>query len=369
MQRGILQVRLIPTPIKLSNSPRLIRSRPVRLRTLPAQLQSLLGANGYLEGCIITMTSGQAKGLSSRIVRYDATTPTNPVLHVLAFKGAAGAIAPQQGDTFLINGRAFSGTGSGFSQASGLLDAKDGSTRPFALLPNPLFYNVKGSPDYDPSPTGKSTIRHRLSAVSQRHSIRRPGRTEYGLRRAPDTSTCSCRGVLSALADCRRTIFAVVPPPRFNQLLERHSQPGFKSIAAGKSHASTDGRHENYGASVSNPDHPQFTGSNPNFDAINGPWTSTTTAMACPTACGSTPAIQCKCGPTASCTNRWVAILCVDLDGRLNVNAAGTTEMLPPSSAFTQSTHLEQFVGATYSGVSASAVLCRIFLELLPELM
>ncbi len=108
-----------------------------------------LETDGYLDGCVITMTSGPAKGLSSRIVRYDATIATNPVFHVLAFKGANGSIAPQLGDTFLINGRAFSGTGIGLGDLT--LDAIDGNSRSFALLPNSVFYTPSG--DYAPSPS------------------------------------------------------------------------------------------------------------------------------------------------------------------------------------------------------------------------
>ena len=109
--------------------------------------------DGYLDGCVITMTSGQAKGLSSRIVRYDASNPSNPVFHILAFKGTSGTIAPLQNDTFLINGRAFSGTGFGFNSATGVLDARDGDTsftasgtqgKEFALMPNPVFYKPIG---------------------------------------------------------------------------------------------------------------------------------------------------------------------------------------------------------------------------------
>ena len=102
-------------------------------------LQSL-NIDGFFDGSVITMTSGNAKNLTSRIVRYDATV-TPPVFHILAFKGTAGNVTPQKGDTFIINGRAFSGTGFGFNSTTGTLDAKDTSTNyEYALLPNPTFF-------------------------------------------------------------------------------------------------------------------------------------------------------------------------------------------------------------------------------------
>ncbi len=111
---------------------------PADLNTWANFKTKQLETDGYFNGSIITMTSGQAKGLSSRIVRYDATNPSNPVFHVLAFKGAAGPIAPQLGDTFSINGRAFSGTGFGLLDTK--LNALDGNSREFALLPNSVSY-------------------------------------------------------------------------------------------------------------------------------------------------------------------------------------------------------------------------------------
>src|SRR5262249_38387961 len=105
---------------------------------------SLLDLDGYFDGCVITMTSGPAAGKSSRIVRYDAT-PSNPVFHVLAFNGVTSLTdANNPNPKFIINGRAFSGTGFGFRTATDLLDAKDGNSHEFALLPNPAAYTPTG---------------------------------------------------------------------------------------------------------------------------------------------------------------------------------------------------------------------------------
>jgi hypothetical protein len=122
---------------------------------------------GYYNGLVLTMSGGAADGQSTRIVDYDVIPPTKPKdppqrrLQVLAFENG---VLPVAGDRFLINGRPFNGTGYGYARgsfdtstesqgASFLLDAFDPSiadlqptswddpTRaPYALLPNPVFF-------------------------------------------------------------------------------------------------------------------------------------------------------------------------------------------------------------------------------------
>jgi hypothetical protein len=93
--------------------------------------------DGYFNGRVLTMLSGPAKGQSTRIVGFDASTG---ILQVVGFS-ATGALVdlPRAGDRFLINGRPFSGHGFGYDKDTypntGLLDAKIG-TYELALLPN-----------------------------------------------------------------------------------------------------------------------------------------------------------------------------------------------------------------------------------------
>src|SRR5262249_45118653 len=89
----------------------------------------------YYNGCVLTMTTGSAKGTSARIIkhyRYDfsqysgSVTDTaavqrgiannfkgwHDIFRVLVSKDTSGsAILPADGDQFVINGRPFSGTG------------------------------------------------------------------------------------------------------------------------------------------------------------------------------------------------------------------------------------------------------------------
>ncbi|HVX63311.1 MAG TPA: hypothetical protein VHC19_22000, partial [Pirellulales bacterium] len=100
----------------------------------------LPNANFVYTGLVITMTSGNAANRSSRIVR-DVISPS-PMLTVTNFDDALLG----QGDTFVINGRPFSGTGFGFQLTSfmplgnpiysgtitRMLDAMDPTPVPFA---------------------------------------------------------------------------------------------------------------------------------------------------------------------------------------------------------------------------------------------
>ena len=75
---------------------------------------------GYYNGCVLTMTSGRLGGLSTRIIGYNPNLraggtgpPTNPIVRVMPFEGTL--VMPQSGDTFIVNGRPFNGTGAGYN--------------------------------------------------------------------------------------------------------------------------------------------------------------------------------------------------------------------------------------------------------------
>jgi hypothetical protein len=150
------------------------------------QLHSLPLTKGYYNGCLLTITSGAASGQTARIVDYEfipddvppLISPANdPVptrlfrFRVMAFQRAdgqplqvgTGARSPEltdlAGATFIVNGRAFSGTGVGYNQfattgspkLSALeLFATDAAKTEFlgaevALLPNAVYFNPLGN--------------------------------------------------------------------------------------------------------------------------------------------------------------------------------------------------------------------------------
>jgi len=101
-----------------------------------------LNATGFTSlanrvGGVLTMFDGPAAGRSTRIVRCDPTTAP-PTLQIMAFDGVPSANVVAQavanGASGLINGRPFNGTGVGFDANGTALN--DSLGRPLALEPN-----------------------------------------------------------------------------------------------------------------------------------------------------------------------------------------------------------------------------------------
>lgn len=337
---------------------------------------SLLGVEGYLEGCVITMTSGPAKGLTSRIVRYDATNPANPIYHVLAFKGASGPVSPAENDptkivTFIINGRAFSGTGAGFNSSltapsDQLLQARNGDDpgnpklmpggrKEFALLPNPIAFHPLNPTEYSPTTNTPSdydnggqgvpfsgiggantdydapdyqhmamswTVMNPATGQAQTilPSFHRPDLINYWTNRVRSAVTVGLWEWNPTDPTVLSTYQNIKPESRdlLRQILLRPMGPMTITPVGGPAMS----------LPATAVDHPNFTGSHPSFDAINGPWDVDNDGD------GVADSVWIDAGyPVQTSSNGKMykplfAILCVDLDGRLNVNAAGTTEQL-----------------------------------------
>jgi len=74
-------------------------------------------------GCVVTMLSGSAAGLSTHIVGIN---PQSRNVQMAAFEGG---LQPQKNDQYIVNGFPYSGMGFGF-------DPKSGGLSPLSLLPN-----------------------------------------------------------------------------------------------------------------------------------------------------------------------------------------------------------------------------------------
>lgn len=102
------------------------------------QLSSL---PSYYDGAVLTFTTGPAAGRSTRILRYNPANGGTPAhLFVQAFDRDAIPSVVTPGDNrpprFLINGRANNGAGMGYNPNSGLLDYVNQTVnKPQALLP------------------------------------------------------------------------------------------------------------------------------------------------------------------------------------------------------------------------------------------
>ena len=143
-------------------------------------IQPLSLARGYYNGCVLTITSGPAAGQSTRILDYEylgdiqpiaGNDPTKPTyfpsrlyrFRVLSFPRTDGqplqiAKRPPElddlaGATFLVNGRAFSGTGAGYNPLAQpgqprlnaveffYPTATDAIGAEVALLPNAVYFD------------------------------------------------------------------------------------------------------------------------------------------------------------------------------------------------------------------------------------
>lgn len=354
----------------------------------PAELSAL---NDNVTGRVLTMINGNAKGLSTRVVNtiLDQKGSDNPSqyqvhIRVLPFKSPSGQFVlpstTQPGDQFIINSAPFAGTGFGFDwvdknqNAQGLLDAKDRNDREYALLPNPIFYNPSGVyPNDPPVPTD-----------TYRKSNANPTGVPFGgfggaheAYDAPDYQNMHMSWIIDGPSG--QPPIVMLPsfhrPDLINYWLKRtrtdlgKNNWNFNDPATAEGHkdpitgvAIPDGQYllERIMLRPNVLDHPSFTGSNPDLTGANFfaniAW-SPSLNTPCPWDVdndndGVRDSVWLDLGfPIQSTADGrlykpLVAILCVDLDGRINVNAHGTLEQLAVNGTTGQPYHSDQVPGA-----------------------
>ena len=245
-------------------------------------------------GCVLTMTSGAAAGESTRICGIN---PANGNPQMLAFPRAS-LVAPT--DTYIINGVPFSGMGFGYSPSAGsagpALTAKravtvDGKSMDceLALLPAaPENANPPGgansdytAPDYQhmmlafqvPSQSGSSAISTPLP------SLHRPELIQYWAARCSITDWSRAPDLLRMIMLRPNTI-----------------------------------------------DNPQF----PAIDPVNGPWDVDNDGDGVPDSVWVDLGLPVRWTADGRAYKPLFAILCVDMDGRLNLNAHGMCKQAEP---------------------------------------
>ncbi|MHB1035795.1 MAG: hypothetical protein ACYC0Y_14235 [Pirellulales bacterium] len=262
-----------------------------------------------MDGCVLTMIDGVAAGRSTRIVGFNGV---KNVLQALAFDG----VVPQAGDRFVVNGRPFSGPGFGFDPNTGLLDARRDMTKPadpkdnppFALLPNPTdpeyrqymaTYGVFANEDYD-APDFQNMILAAQIPVGQDvatiPSLHRPDLIRYfAVKYGSDSTTIDCTKI--PLEVMRKIMLR--PPVNDNKAL---------------------------GPLVN----PQFRLANPSFDPVYGPWDIDNDGDGHPDSIWVDLGFPVQATKDGRRYRPLFAILCVDLDGRLNLNAHGSLMQTDP---------------------------------------
>ena len=248
----------------------------------------------FYSGSVLTILDGPARGISKQVV-----TDSSGWLVVESYPNS---IVPRAGDRFLLNGRPFNGTGTGFEPSTGTLEAKAKFTvdeevkhLPLALLPHIKRYGADFLPDVPPNVGGADETwdapdYQNLFLASPTvgiPSFHRPALIDYWRKNFPD----------------------LWKDPRFRRLVVLRPLPD---------------------------DHPAFTGGNPQLSPgdtlddhlVNGPWDVDNDND------GAADSVWIDMGfPVQSSTDGRLykplfAVLCVDLDSRINVNAHGNARHL-----------------------------------------
>jgi hypothetical protein len=322
-------------------------------------------------GCVMTITSVPSGstaaqlalvGQSTRIIGGNMTG-----IFVSAFPNGA---SPPSGAGFTINGVPFSGTGFGYNATtqtlelmynSGLTPPAIDSTKkmtdfsttiwPVALLPNlPLsnYYNATTNPLSNP-PGGANPdytapdIQHTLlaaqvfngTAVQTLPSFHRPALCRYWTNNTNGLGLSLSATDFSTQSTLNTQIWSVLTPAKLALLRAIIPRPIGSFAGSGA-------------------DHPNFTGSNPNFNPFwdgvtaGGQWDVDNDGDGVPDSVWVDLGMPVRSTADGHLYKPLFAILCTDLDGRLNVNAHG-------SLAQTDTTNYNTFASPS-SGVFVGTV-------------
>jgi len=240
-------------------------------------------------GCVLTVTSGSAAGQSTRIVGRNLS---NGKGQGQRFEG----VLPSTGDSYLINGPAFAGTGFGYNSSSGKTDAKDASSNPYALLPNPVAFQANGS--YT-DPAGPGGANEDYDAVDYQNML---------------------------LATLDPTTGYVIVPSLHRPELIRYWMA--QKSATTWSDLDSDLLRKIMLRPLT-VDHANFTGSNTAFDPAwigtsgTPPWDVDTDGDGIPDSIWVDLGMPVRSAKDGHLYKPLFAILCLDMDGRANVNAHG----------------------------------------------
>ncbi len=295
---------------------------PLAPLALPAQMDDPFIARRL--GCVITFIKSPNPGVVGQSTRLVGFNPSDPGRgHMLAL----GSGTPAMGDEFTINGVPFSGTGFGYDSNDHDLDlAYDptpgdeklsapvvGTTWPVALLPNlPLsIYNTANpapsfkfggaNEDYDAADFQNMLLAAQVpnpaapGGIQTLPSLHRPALVRYWMDQLLPPGPKNWAALWNANRElCRKIMLRPIG-----------GYPGS--------------------------DHPNFTGSNPNFNPAWDGVTNTGNQWDVDNdGDGVTDSVWVDLGmPVRATTDGRLykplfAILCVDLDGRLNLNAHGS---------------------------------------------
>ena len=280
-------------------------------------------------GCVVTFYDPPLAGVSTRIVGVDPTSNAPQMVAVEGLSTASFTGVAQM--RFVINGVPFSGTGFGYNSTTGNVDLRyDSSTGqvmpPPYSSPNPLttweYALLPNDPTVNRNPSGGANTDY--TAADFQHM----------LLAAQVPNTLAPGGV--------QTLPSLHRPALVNYWINRLSRTSWADLWIPKSGQDYRDlcrkimlRPIGGGAGFTDPndppDHPNFTGSNQNpngFDPINGPWDVDNDGDGVPDSVWVDLGEPVRATTDGRLYKPLFAILCQDLDGRLNLNAHGCEQQL-----------------------------------------
>ena len=269
-------------------------------------------------------------------------------------------LMPQSGDTFIVNGRPFNGTGAGYNTGTGLPNQTDlnftittpppGAPNPyFALMPNPRpEYNSAATPSPDYYTTYLANSATTTPPLND-EDYDAPDFNNMFLAFMPSNPTSSYQILPSFHRPELLSYWANNPnsgagtPGDWTTLPHATptpaSQSNFRTQIMLRPIGPTSGATPtNSTGTVDNPDHPNFTGSNPSFCAdLNAnsidnagntnpnkySWDVDNDGDGIADSVWIDPGLPMQTAADGTAYKPLVAYLILDLDGRLNVNAHG----------------------------------------------
>jgi len=304
-----------------------------------AMFQAGNPASGEYCGLVITMLNGIAQGRSARIIghAYDPNTGLT-TLEVTAFDG----LIPGLNDQFLINGRPFSGTGFGFNPAAIatlpitlnplLSDAEVSPIAPpvggglplwyFALLPNHAAFTLGGLTGTYLDPAGPGGANESYDAPDFQNMVLAMHYYDANVG-SPTLNT-----VVTPLPSLHR-------PDLIQYWMSAYGSPSWALFAAGNPDLA-----RRICLRPLPTDHPAFTGGNTSpggFDAILPAipgsgffWDVDNDGDGVPDSIWVDAGLDVQTASDGTKFKYLAAILCVDMDGKININANGMLTHLDP---------------------------------------
>jgi hypothetical protein len=287
-------------------------------------------------GCTMTMLSGPAAGLSTKIVGLMPVPPQQgqgnqppSVAEILPFEGN---VMPRVGDQYIINGFPYGGAGLGYNPASGLLDAKDPNSSKAPFPAGPLALQPRNPANL--IPPGGANIDCTVADYQDPLLAYPTAGTAAGTVAMPIPSLHRADLIQHWFATNK---FKPLTADQMRLLSFRPIGPMNPKLMAGA------------------PDHPNFTGSNPRFDPTwdgvsptGAQWDVDNMGRGTPDSVWVDLGFPVRFTQDGRPYKPLFAILCLDLDGRLNVNAHG-------SLAQTQQNYYQSTANGPTAGAAAAA--------------